>query len=193
MSSAKWQPFSLIADMVNSFKPGGECARQWFGSLVRIMVRLLFGDDNVLIDSAIVPLGITIGEVWIKIFFFTNRHLQMASRKWCHCGTVTPYGIGDLVKTVSVNGLLPDGTNPCGWKVRLQCIAVRKECTLQTHLRILQRTPTHSYALPHFLLLKGTHSKRTPWLQTKIHALQTHSWNFMFSKKIMHSICTPET
>ena len=52
---------------------------------------------------------------------------------------------------------------PCGWKVRLQCIAVRKECALQTHLRILQRTPTHSYALPHFLLLKGTHSKRTPW------------------------------
>ena len=52
---------------------------------------------------------------------------------------------------------------PCGWKVRLQCIAVRKECALQTHSRILQRTPTHSYALPHFLLLKGTHSKRTPW------------------------------
>ena len=53
--------------------------------------------------------------------------------------------------------------HPCGWKVRLQCIEVRKECALQTHSRILQRTPTHSYALPHFLLLKGTHSKRTPW------------------------------
>ena len=83
-------------------------------------------------------------------------------------------------------GTSAPGHHPCGWKVRLQCIAVRKECALQTHLRILQRTPTHSHI---FFCLKVRTPNALPGLhlQTKIHALQTHSWNFVFSKKL----CTP--
>ena len=71
---------------------------------------------------------------------------------------------------------------PCGCKVRLQCVAVRKECALQTHSRILQRTPTHSHIL-FCWKVRTTNALPGLHLQTKIHALQTHSWNFVFSKK----------
>ena len=88
--------------------------------------------------------------------------------------------------------LIKNISNPCGWKVRLQCIAVRKECALQTHSRILQHTPMHSHIF-FFWKVRTPNALPGLHLQTKIHALQTHSWNFVFSKKIMHSICTPET